>query len=425
MATINKTIASSGADYTSASLFEASIPGSGADTYIGTYTEALSDTTPLATSFGSSNTMELDVQDAYRCKGAVSGSHAELRYEVANDTDTTDLALCTVRNLRIVRKNNTTGAADAVNIVSSSTNFAILDRCTIITDTNVGRAVRILNTGAGVATVKGCFIVDRNRPVGGAGVDVVFLRSTGAVPIFYRNTIFLANNTADSLLNANLTGTSVDARQNMLIKAAGATATNGCYYASSSGAYSGSCSANASSGTDTPENTTANENLAPGDVLTTLTVGSENLHYPSRANMLALTAGSSLSGTVGTVDLDGDTINAWYPGADYAYGIPTMTLVSPSSGPTAGGTAATLTGTNFTGVTGVTFGGTAATNVVVVNDTSITCDTPAHAAGAVSVLATNADGSNTANSAYTYNAAASGIAGYLMKRFRFGLKFGF
>ena len=44
---------------------------------------------------------------------------------------------------------------------------------------------------------------------------------------------------------------------------------------------------------------------------------------------------------------------------------PTVTSVSPNNGTTAGGTSVTITGTNFaTGAT-VTFGGTAATNVVV------------------------------------------------------------
>ena len=48
---------------------------------------------------------------------------------------------------------------------------------------------------------------------------------------------------------------------------------------------------------------------------------------------------------------------------------PTVSSVSPNSGPLAGGTAVTITGTNFaTGAT-VTFGSTAATNVVVVSST--------------------------------------------------------
>ena len=44
--------------------------------------------------------------------------------------------------------------------------------------------------------------------------------------------------------------------------------------------------------------------------------------------------------------------------------------MSPNSGSTAGGTAVTITGTNFAAGATVTFGGTAATNVVVVNSTT-------------------------------------------------------
>ena len=48
----------------------------------------------------------------------------------------------------------------------------------------------------------------------------------------------------------------------------------------------------------------------------------------------------------------------------------------------------TITGTNFASGATVTFGGTAATSVVVVNGTTITATTPAHAAGAVTVTVT-------------------------------------
>ena len=58
---------------------------------------------------------------------------------------------------------------------------------------------------------------------------------------------------------------------------------------------------------------------------------------------------------------------------------PAVTSLSPTSGSTAGGTLVTITGTGFTGATAVDFGATAATNVTVVNDTSITADSPAGA----------------------------------------------
>lgn len=83
-----------------------------------------------------------------------------------------------------------------------------------------------------------------------------------------------------------------------------------------------------------------------------------------------------------------------------------LTSVAPASGSTAGGTAVTLTGTGFTGATGVLFGATAATSVVVVNDTTITCNTPAHAGGVVSVTAQRPSGDLTLVNAFTYTAPA-------------------
>ena len=60
--------------------------------------------------------------------------------------------------------------------------------------------------------------------------------------------------------------------------------------------------------------------------------------------------------------------------------------MSPTSGTTAGGTGITVTGTGFLAGATVTMGGTAASNVTVVNSTTITATTPAHAAGAVNVV---------------------------------------
>lgn len=68
---------------------------------------------------------------------------------------------------------------------------------------------------------------------------------------------------------------------------------------------------------------------------------------------------------------------------------PTLTAVAPLSGPIAGGNTVTLTGTNFQSGATVTFGGTPATSVVVVNSTRITAVAPAKATGKVAVVVTN------------------------------------
>ena len=61
--------------------------------------------------------------------------------------------------------------------------------------------------------------------------------------------------------------------------------------------------------------------------------------------------------------------------------------LSPTSGPAAGGTLVTITGTGFTGATAVDFGTTPATNLTVVSDTTITADSPA-GTGVVNVTVT-------------------------------------
>ena len=62
----------------------------------------------------------------------------------------------------------------------------------------------------------------------------------------------------------------------------------------------------------------------------------------------------------------------------------------------------TITGTNFAAGATVTFGGAAATNVVVVNSTTITATTPAGSAGAVTVTVTVGGQSGSLASGFTY-----------------------
>ncbi len=88
---------------------------------------------------------------------------------------------------------------------------------------------------------------------------------------------------------------------------------------------------------------------------------------------------------------------------------PAVSSVSPNSGPTAGGTAVTITGTNFTAGATVTFGGTAATNVAV-SGTQITATAPAGSAGAVTVTVTNPGAqSGSLPNGFTYVAPATAI----------------
>ena len=89
-------------------------------------------------------------------------------------------------------------------------------------------------------------------------------------------------------------------------------------------------------------------------------------------------------------------------GYTYNQAAPTITNINPTSGSTVGGTNVTITGTNFIAGATVTFGGTAATSINVASATSITCTTPAHAAGAVNVVVTTSGGAATSTNGFTY-----------------------
>jgi len=84
---------------------------------------------------------------------------------------------------------------------------------------------------------------------------------------------------------------------------------------------------------------------------------------------------------------------------------PVVTSVSPNTGTTTGGTHVTPIGKNFVSGARVTFGGAAATSVVVVSATQITASTPPHkAGGGVNVVVTNPGGQScTLASGFTYH----------------------
>ena len=81
---------------------------------------------------------------------------------------------------------------------------------------------------------------------------------------------------------------------------------------------------------------------------------------------------------------------------------PDIVEVTPNTGTTAGGTPIQISGSRFTGVTGVTIGGAACTVVVLVNDSSITAVTPARTAGAKDIIVTTTRGSSTLPASFTY-----------------------
>lgn len=82
--------------------------------------------------------------------------------------------------------------------------------------------------------------------------------------------------------------------------------------------------------------------------------------------------------------------------------VPTITSISPGSGTTAGGTSVTVTGTNLTGATGITFDGNAGTGLVVNSNTQLTVTTPAGTVGAKVVVVTTPVGTGTLQAGFSY-----------------------
>lgn len=96
---------------------------------------------------------------------------------------------------------------------------------------------------------------------------------------------------------------------------------------------------------------------------------------------------------------DGNDVTLTYYGA-----APTISGISPASGPTAGSTPVTISGTGFGRGAVVTIGGAACIGVSVAADhLSLTCTTGAHAAGAADISITNIDGQSvTRTGAFTF-----------------------
>jgi hypothetical protein len=83
---------------------------------------------------------------------------------------------------------------------------------------------------------------------------------------------------------------------------------------------------------------------------------------------------------------------------------------SPSNGGIFGGTFVTISGQGFTGATSVTIGGVALTGVTVVNDTTITGTTGAHAAGTVDIVVTAPAGTITGAGEYIYSTTVTSVS---------------
>jgi hypothetical protein len=103
------------------------------------------------------------------------------------------------------------------------------------------------------------------------------------------------------------------------------------------------------------------------------------------------------------------------PAATFTYYLapPVVTSIIPDAGAYNTETPVTITGTGFTAETGVTFDGEAATNLVVVDSTTITCNAPVNMTllESVDVVATNVAGIGTLTDGFTYYSPCPTVTG--------------
>lgn len=156
---------------------------------------------------------------------------------------------------------------------------------------------------------------------------------------------------------------------------------------------------NASGGTAVTINGTG---FAPGAAVRFGETSATGVSVLSSTVITATTPAGSLGPvTVSVTNPDGES-GSLVGGFTYT-SPPTLTSVSPGSGPIAGGTSLTLSGSGFVQGATVTVGGSPATEVQVLSSSSITAVTPAGSAGAATVAVTNPDGGSAAlGGAFTY-----------------------
>ncbi len=120
-------------------------------------------------------------------------------------------------------------------------------------------------------------------------------------------------------------------------------------------------------------------------------------------NAITFTAGATGTLTLSVTVTNGNGCSATSSANVSVVDPVTVTSIKATSGSSAGGTSVTIRGTGFASGATVTFGGVAATNVVVNSSTKIFCTTPAHAAGDVDVVVTNTNtASGTLSGGFTY-----------------------
>jgi IPT/TIG domain len=134
----------------------------------------------------------------------------------------------------------------------------------------------------------------------------------------------------------------------------------------------------------------------------------EQRTVPERRGRRALSLVAAWLGVIVIVTLVGSVVPAHASGPPK----PTVTSVTPSSGPTAGGTSVTIGGTTFKKVQMVKFGSTNATSFAVNSAKSITAVSPPEVPGKVDVTVTTAKGTSpiSATDTFEFTPTVTGVS---------------
>lgn len=262
------------------------------------------------------------------------------------------------------------------NITAASVSLGLISNGAGSTISTTGNISNVLVLGAGGTYTDVAFVVGGNlstaKSFNMAGKTVASLTLTGA-PLTLNSNVTV---TGDLRLN-NAAGDSVTAL------------TGGANYTMTVG---GSIVANGSPG----------NRLRIGNIDFSKSSGVVGLDYLYLANSDA-TGGATFYAGANGYDAGGNT--GWL----FSSAPPTVASITPDTGSTTGGESVTITGTGFVEGATVTIGGQAATSVVVVSATEITCDTPAGSEGAADVVVTNPDTqSDTLEGGFTYEQPGGG-----------------
>jgi hypothetical protein len=137
---------------------------------------------------------------------------------------------------------------------------------------------------------------------------------------------------------------------------------------------------------------------------TTATIGGNACTSPGLTSSTAMTCTAPAGTGTGAVVVTTASGNS---GSSTTYtfdAVPVVNVITPNTGPTAGGALVTILGTGLTNPTAVTIDGNACTNITPVSPASLRCNTPAGVGLGKSVLVTTAGGTSTANTLFSYDA---------------------